>query len=377
MARISSHTIFKMSDHYYDYRDEERRHRRNDYPSSSASNTVSRSRINSTNRYPPSGERYPEERSHYRDNERKELFPTDHQGRYSSSGSSPALVGRRVEELRGAHDRRDSGHGCTPSRPQRSNSAAGQKRPSGSEYDRPSKASRSRSSTVGRSRASTLGQPRRGDPSDPFRVTRDNCKPGTIIQAVLYEEAMDKRLISRALQGESSAATGIYRLGENETDGWFIRKNRPWIVTAVNADSYTVIPLHTHNGDGLEGKDNIPGLTDEYVGVQFRDQDAMSIVQSHSSMQRVLEIEKLYGSFVLHSESAAWLTYTVSRRYEGRANVIGRLRHSSVLDLMRMLDDFAPKRQRLTENRWEPTDVPSEPPQGNECQISATMGMNY
>ncbi len=304
--------------------------------------------------------------------ENKTYSASHHHG--PARGVNATLVDRRIEELRnGAEAGRVDGSGSSQnlnryvSGPQRPKSGAGTKRYSTGSSDWPSKASRS----------SNLARPKRGDPGDPFRVTRDNCKPGTIIQGLLYEEAMDQKLIARTKQGESSAVTGIYRLGEDGEDDYWIRKNRPWVITAVYANSYTCVPLHTHNGHGLEGKHDVPGLVREFASIKEYDQDVMSLASNNLSSQSDLYVDTLYPGFRLEAGSTVWLTYKMSRRFEGKANVVGKLCHSSVRVLMHHLQNFAPHRQPIVENTWSPTDRPSNPEVYGHDRLSESVGWLY
>ena len=299
-------------------------------------------------------------------------------GRHGTSGAYAIPLARRVEDLRsggqtGHANRqprtdylRDVGTGL-----QRSSSTAGQKRSSSSQDDRASKSSRTE-------RKANFTRLKKGDPGDRFRATPDNCKPGTIIQGLLYEEAMDESLLNRARNGgNNSAITGLFKLGLDGEDDWWIRKNRPWILTAVYADSYTCIPMHTHNGEGLAKKLGIPGLVQEFVRVKEHTPDVMSLASDNPSSQMDLYVDTLYGDFQLHPESSAWLTYTMSRRFAGRANVVGKLRHSSVQVLMQHLRRYAPHRQPLPVNTWRPTDRPSNPEVHGHDRLSETVGNAY
>ena len=140
-------------------------------------------------------------------------------------------------------------------------------------------------------------------------------------------------------------------------------------MTAVHADSYTCVPLHTHNGEGLNGKYGIPGLAHEFVAVSTDD--------FNHNCRGVLYVEKLYDGFPMNLQSRAWLTYQMSRRFGTRANVVGRLRHSSVRDLIGMLRDLESERPCLEVNTWEPEDMPTQAPEGRLDDTSLTMGMNY
>lgn len=375
---------------------------------SPSTHSGSRDRSDSCNSRPRARESFPNDAPTYRSNEGRELFPgrgadlqasttrrdnheqyrspygaaddgvTRGNARHGPSGAYAIPVARRVEDLRsggqtGHANRqprtdylRDVGTGL-----QRSGSAAGQKRSSSSEDDRASKSSRTE-------RKANLTRPRKGDPGDPFRVTRDNCKPGTIIQGLLYEEAMDESLVNRARNGgNNSAITGLFKLGLDGEDDWWIHKNRPCIITAVYADSYTCIPMYTCNGEGLAKKMGIPGLVEEFVRVKEHTPDVMSLASDDPSSQMDLYVDTLYEDFELHAESAAWLTYTMSRRFAGRANVVGKLRHSSVQVLMRHLRHYAPHRQPFVEITWRPTDRPSNPEVHGHDRLSETVTDAY
>ena len=405
LTSTAFYNIATMSRNYHQYQPDHRQSRRGDEsPQPASSYPVSRSPSNSRSPLAPvrdvrdinNDRQYPQR------NEGCELFPShrdtngDNRPRHPRTdrpgsgdynpthyagpprGANAVPVGRRIEELRNGAESGPadpSGPSQNLNRyapgPQRPRSGTGTKRSSDGSSDRASKSSRTE-------RTANLTRLKKGDPGDPFRVTRDNCKPGTIIQALLYEEAMDESLLARARNGaNNSAITGLFKLGLDGEDDWWIRKNRPWIITAVYADSYTCIPLHTHNGDGLARKLNIPGLVGEFVRVKEHTPDVMSVASDNPGSQTDLYVDVLYGDFKLHAESVAWLTYTMSRRFAGRANVVGRLRHSSVEVLMEHLRHFAPHRQPLARNTWRPTDRPSNPEVHGHDRLSETVGDAY
>ena len=287
-------------------------------------------------------------------------------------------MARRIEYVRNGGQ---TGHGNREPRTdylrdvgtgfQRSGSAAGQKRPSSSQDDRASKSSRTEQTV-------NLTRLQKGDPGDPDRVSRDNCKPGTIIRGLLYEEAMDENLLARASLGvNNSAIIGLFRLGLDGEDDWWICKDRPWIIEAVYADSYTCIPLHTHNGEGLAKKLGIPGLVPEFVRVKEHTSDVMSLASDNPSNQTALYVNTLYEDFELHTESTPWLTYTMSRKFAGGAYVVGKLRHSTVQVLMQRLRDYVPHRQPLVENTWRPTDRPGNPEVHGHDRLSEMVTNAY
>ena len=205
-----------------------------DAPRYARDEQVSRSRSNSNARS-PRREEFGADQTH----QRGSRFSNEYQYQPPSTFKEEFDLDRRPVNNRTAALRQDAGV-------RRSNSSAGQKR--SADYADSGSTKSPRSSTFGRDissrpRASTTGsnnRAKRGDCFDPFRVTKDNCKPGTIVQGVLYEEAVDKRLINRSLQGESSATTGVYQLGEEGAkDGLYVSQK-----SAIHRDSRACRFLH-------------------------------------------------------------------------------------------------------------------------------------
>lgn len=150
--------------------------------------------------------------------------------------------------------------------------------------------------------------------------------PGTVIYAFHYEEMADT---SPRLDGQTITAVA------NSPE--MISKIRLMIVVARHAKHYVVVPLYTHNGNGLEFKSN----KDEYVTVydSRRTDDTSTAAQSkHVPLVAMMNS----SSKMLSDLSSVHITYPVSRSYNLPCAIKGRLNKSSTQRLVNLYNAYAP-----------------------------------
>jgi hypothetical protein len=246
--------------------------------------------------------------------------------------SARSAIPRRINELR-ANGRPRS-------------STSGSKRSASNDWEQSnSKQTRSTGLTdVSRSRRDPFMEDER------LALTRRNCLPGTIFTAMAVEPLLDMRLLDNHINREPDD-----RIIAAGSDGYLLCKTRPWIVIAVFEDSYQAIPMYTHKNTGLDGKRHNPEWADEYVRIEAPDGWEGKVGSTYiTSDRRCLKSDVIYGNFPWKLYSYAQLTYTVSRRFAGKASVIGKLRYESTCRLVDIMSEYAPWKYNIPVNRWLP-----------------------
>ena len=114
------------------------------------------------------------------------------------------------------------------------------------------------------------------------------------------------------------------------------------IVVACYTQHYTAIPLFTHNGRGLVGKN-----PDEYVSVRdYRSKDHFNELSHHGTLLTKFLNEQIY---LFDPKSTAHFTYPLSRRYDLPCVYEGYLEPASTRRLVKLFDEHAPKEDQLKE----------------------------
>ena len=136
-----------------------------------------------------------------------------------------------------------------------------------------------------------------------IKLGKDSFKPGMIIRAALHEAS------SGGMSVITEATDGDKYLTESKF-GTIHTKYRKFIVLALFQTHYLAMPIYTHNGQGLEGKQ----CPEEYVSVQDHRANApFTPLSIHVPL-----VTAQLNAFVqvYHPKSTLHLTYLVPRRYD-------------------------------------------------------------
>lgn len=144
-------------------------------------------------------------------------------------------------------------------------------------------------------------------------------------------------------RGASNNSTVTMLDDKNTTDSRFGKihtKVRHMIVVACYTSHYLAIPLFTHNGRGLAGKNPA-----EYISfLDYRSNDKFEPLSEHG----VLKTEYLTsGTYPFHPKSTAHFTYPLSRKYDLPVTNEGTLERRSTKLLVNLFTQFAPKGESI------------------------------
>ena len=145
-------------------------------------------------------------------------------------------------------------------------------------------------------------------------------KRGMIINAPLHEPMCPRGQARPLAHYESISAWGNV-----------FTKPRYLIVIALHETEYTCIPLYSHNGEGLRGKER---YRNEFISVRDERRIA-SDFRAHSDHEPL--VCKILKDRVLDADTTAWLTHPVARSYDLNLSVCGQLDEASLKRLVELM----------------------------------------
>lgn len=112
------------------------------------------------------------------------------------------------------------------------------------------------------------------------------------------------------------------------------------IIVACYTSHYLAIPLFTHNGRGLVGKNPA-----EYISfLDYRSKEKFEPLSDHGVLKTEYLTDK---TFLFHPKSTAHFTYPLSRKYDLPVTNEGYLEKISTMLLVDLFTEFAPKGEKI------------------------------
>ena len=170
--------------------------------------------------------------------------------------------------------------------------------------------------------------------SKGVKIPKDKYRPGMLIRAAMHEPDLNQ---GGASSSNITTATVADTYRTDTRLGPIHTKVRKAIVIALYQDHYLVVPLFTHNGNGLLNKVR----PEEFISVRdHRFHGDFKNLSKHG----VLDTEHLNaGVKPLHEKSTAHITYLISRKYDLLVVHEGHLTAEATHQLVKLFDMYAPK----------------------------------
>ncbi|KAI9759983.1 MAG: hypothetical protein M1835_000262 [Candelina submexicana] len=170
-----------------------------------------------------------------------------------------------------------------------------------------------------------------------LEISRGKRAPGTVLDKKYYRPGMIFLTTQHEPMIEDMPLDSRYTTESQH--GSICSKMRPMIVVALFERHCIAVPLFTHNGKGIEGKN-----AKEYVSV--RDNRLNGSFKALSEYKPLLTERMNEGSSTINPLSVAQLTYPVCVRYGFRIIHQGHLTDDSLLDLIMLYNAVIPKRTK-------------------------------